>query len=307
MKVSGFCIIRNGSLFDYPYLESLESLIPLVDELVINVGRGEDDTLEKVQQWAKELSQPKVVVFESFWPLDDPEEKKGGKILADQTNLALARTTGDWCLYLQSDEVIHEEDYALIREALQKADQNPLIDGLLFDYLHFYGSYHIVQHTRRVYRREVRAIRRSSQAQSVQDAQSFRRRGGQKLNVIRANARIFHYGWVREPHAMREKVYFADQLYHGNPASEKVQTRTPHTGTDYQYKNLWGLKAFQGTHPQTMQARIQSQSWSWNFDAKNCVPWKALSWKNRRKRLLDFVEDLTGHRFFEYRSYKLKS
>jgi hypothetical protein len=285
----------------------LQSLLPLVDELVINVGRGEDDTLEKIKKFVEPLSHLKVVLFEETWPLDDAQAKKGGKILADQTNLALAQTTGDWCLYLQSDEVIHEEDYPWIRAALQKADQDPDVDGLLFDYLHFYGSYDVVQHTRRVYRREVRAIRRSSQAQSVQDAQSFRKPGGKKLKVLRANARIFHYGWVREPHAMREKVYFADQLYHGEPTPQSAKTRTPHTGNDYQYKNLWGLKAFRGTHPPAMQARIQSKTWSWNLDPKDCVPWRAMSWKNRRKRILDLLEDLTGHRFFEYRSYRLKS
>ena len=105
MKVSGFTLIRNGTKFDYPYLESLRSLLPLVDELVINVGVGDDDTAERgAQRFARDEGQGKVRPFESRWPLDDPEKKKGGLILSEQTNLALDRCTGDWCIYLQADE-----------------------------------------------------------------------------------------------------------------------------------------------------------------------------------------------------------
>ena len=43
MRISGFTLIRNGEKFDFPYFESIRSLLPLVDEMVINVGVGDDD------------------------------------------------------------------------------------------------------------------------------------------------------------------------------------------------------------------------------------------------------------------------
>lgn len=301
MKVSGFTLVRNGVQFDYPFLESLRSLLPLVDELVINVGIGDDDTLERIKRFCAEESDGKARYFESRWPLDDPEKKRGGKILSEQTNLALDQCTGDWCIYLQADEVFHEDDAKALRRALEAAHSRPEVEGLLFDYVHFYGSYDVVQRTRTAYRREVRAIRRASGARSVGDAQSFRRGDGSKLDVIRAGARVFHYGWVRPPEAMREKTFFMDQLYHGDPSKEQAATRTPHTGDNYRYKRIWGLFPFQDTHPRVMHERIRSKGWHWDL-AGSSLTWE---WGDAKKIAFDLFERATGRRLFEYRSYRL--
>jgi hypothetical protein len=148
MKVSGFTLIRNGTEFDYPYVESLRSLLPLVDELVVNVGTGTDGTLQRIQEFARTEGQGKVVCFESLWPLDDPEKKKGGLILSEQTNLALDRCKGEWCIYLQADEVLHEADAKNLRQAMERNCDDTQVEGLLFDYVHFYGSFDVVQDTR---------------------------------------------------------------------------------------------------------------------------------------------------------------
>lgn len=297
MKVSGFFIVRHGTRFDYPYLESLRSVLPLVDELVINVGIGEDSTLSKIQDFARNEGVGKVVIFESHWPLDDPEKRKGGKILSEQTNLALDRCTGDWCIYIQADEVLHEQDYPALRSALADAHSRPEVDGLLFDYRHLYGSFDVIQESRSAYRREVRAIRRSSGARSVGDAQSFRLADGSKPRVIRSGARIFHYGWVRTPEAMREKTAFMDTLYHG-AAKEGAE---PATGRNYKYKRFWGLKRFIETHPAVMHDRILKKNWSWDLENSPLE----LGRKDLTKIPLDLIEAATGVRLFEYRSYRL--
>ncbi|MGZ3697111.1 MAG: glycosyltransferase family 2 protein [Bdellovibrionota bacterium] len=303
MKISGFTLVRNGTSFDYPFLESLRSLLPLVDELWINVGIGDDDTLARVKQFVQLEGDGRVHWFESRWPLDDPEKKRGGKILSEQTNLALARCTGDWCIYLQADEVLHEEDYPAIRDSLERAHADPTAEGLLFDYVHFYGAFDVIQETRSSYRREVRAIRRTSGGQSVGDAQSFRKADGTKLTVVRAGgARIFHYGWVRNPESMREKTFFMDQLYHGDPSAQAAAERIPHTGDNYRYKRFWGLRPFRGTHPAVMRERIARQGWKWDL-ANSPLSW---SWADSKRVVLDTVERLTGVRLFEYRSYRLK-
>lgn len=306
-KISGFTMLRNGSKFDYPYLESLRSLLPLVDELVVNVGVGEDDTLTHIQNFAKEVGlnlggESKVQIFESIWDFQNPEKRKGGKILAEQTNLALGKCSGDWCIYLQADEVIHEADYSLIREAINRATSQPDVEGLLFDYIHFYGSYDVIQKTRSSYRREVRAIRRSSGAVSVGDAQSFRKRSGEKLKVIHSGARIFHYGWVRTPEAMREKTVFMDRLYHSTAKGGASSAEEPFTGNNYHYKRFWGLCSFRSTHPRVMQKRIQDKGWHWDLTNS---PW-VWSWGDLTKVILDLFEVATGIRLFEYRSYRLK-
>ncbi len=301
MGLSGFTLIRNGTRFDYPYLESLRSLLPLVDQLVVNVGTGDDDTLEKVRAFSETEGQGKVVFFESDWQLDLPEKKKGGLILSEQTNRALEKCSHDWCFYLQADEVLHEADYGPIRKAIETNFSNKEVEGLLFDYIHFYGAFDVIQKTRSAYRREVRVVRKSSGARSVGDAQSFKKLDGRKLSVVYAGARIFHYGWVRAPEAMKEKTFFFDQLYHGEPSDERAKTGTPHTGTNYVYKKIWGLKRFMGLHPAVMKSRIQLKGWNWDLKNSPLV----FSSRDLKKVLLDLIEKATGHRFFEYRSYKL--
>jgi len=301
MKVSGFTLIRNGTEFDYPFIESLRSLLPLVDELVINVGIGTDDTLKRIQDFAAKEAPEKIKIFESRWPLDDPEKKKSGLILSEQTNLALDRVTGDWAIYLQADEILHEADAQRLHDAMEKYLDDPEVEGLLFDYVHFYGSFEVVQETRSAYRREVRVIKPKSGARSVGDAQSFRKPDGSKIRVARCGSRIFHYGWVRTPDAMKEKTFFMDQLYHGDPDSKDAKTRTPHTGTNYLYKRMWGLRPFRSSHPAVMEDRICAKGWHWDLK-KSPLAWKMSDFK---KVLLDTFERVTGIRLFEYRSYKL--
>lgn len=208
MTLSGVTIVRNGVQFDYPFLESIHSLLPWVDELIVNLDPGEDATKMRLEELCKTHPQgSKVRILLSKWPLDDPEKKRGGQILADQTNLALQATQNEWVLYLQADEVLHEEDREAFLEQLKRANAQPEVQGLVFDYVHFYGSYGVTQTSRSAYRREVRCVRKSSGARSVGDAQSFLGPTGQKLQVIKANARVFHYGWVRPPEAMREKTF----------------------------------------------------------------------------------------------------
>lgn len=298
MKVSGFTIIRNGIRFGYPFLESLRSLAPLCDEIVIAVGDSDDNTLESVKKFCREF--PHAKYFETVWPLHDPEKKRQGLILSEQTNLALERCTGDWCVYLQADEVLHEADLPALKQALLDHRNDAAVEALVFDYIHFYGSYDVIQVSRSAYRREVRAIKRSANARSIGDAQSFMRFDGEKLRAARAHARVFHYGWVRPVEIMKEKTFHFDQLYHGEPTLEQARDGTPHTGENYRYKRILGLYPFSGTHPAVMSERVRMQNVPWDFRHE------PLTWQTRdiKKWLLDALERLTGTRLFEYRSYR---
>jgi len=307
IRVSGFTIVRNGVKFDYPFLESIRSLLPLVDEFWVGVGlpasgEKDDGTLAAIQSLATDpAAAGKLFWFESDWQLGDPNRLRSGHVLSEQTNLALDRCSGDWCIYLQADEVLHEMDFPMIRASLQEAHRRGLtdsIDALVFDYLHFYGSYDVVQQSRSAYRREVRAIRRSSGARSVGDAQSFRLADGGKPRAIRANgARVFHYGWVRTPEAMREKTFAMDELYHGKSHGAEGTA----TGDNYRYKRFWGLRRFSGSHPAVMHHRIATKNWNWDLE-RSPYAW---NFADAKKILSDGFERMTGIRPFEYRSYRL--
>ncbi len=286
MTVSGFTFIRNGVKFDYPFLESIRSFLPVIDELVVAVGDCEDSTREQLLS----LSSPKVKIVDTVW---DPHLRSGGSILAQQTNVALDHITGDWAFYLQGDEVVHEEDLPTIRQVCQQAFHLNHIEGLLFDYVHFYGGYRWIGNSRRWYRREVRVIRNGIGVRSWGDAQGFRRQG-QKLHVQPVNARIYHYGWVKPPKAQQDKQRSFHRLWHSDEKAERMVKE----GTDYAYEDGGRLKLFTGTHPAVMQDRVNGQSWEFDYRPNELkVPAK--------DRVLDALEDLTGIRVGEYKNYLL--
>ena len=290
-KISGFSLVRNGLQFDYPFLESWRSILPVVDELVLNIGISDDDSLAVARKFAAEEGNGKVRIFESEWPLHIPEKRKSGLILSEQTNLALEQCTHDWCFYIQADEVIHEDDHPLIRQAVKQAASSGA-EAVVFEYAHFYGSFDVIQKTRSAYRREMRIIRKSSDARSVGDAQSFLKPGGGKLDAILTAARIFHYGWVRTPEAMRVKTEFMDTLYHGTDVAKN---------NSHVYKRFWGLQQYQGTHPAVMRERIRTKGWKWDLAGSPFI----FTRSDIKKVILDTIESLTGHRLFEFRNYRL--
>lgn len=289
MRVSGFTFVRDAVRLGYPVVESIRSLLPLVDELVVNVGVSADGTLDVVRA----LSDPRLVIFETRW--DDAQVQRG-RVLAQQTDLALARCTGEVCLYLQADEALHEEDHPTLREALERLAGDPSLEGLLFDYVHFYGSFHTVGVSRRWYRKEVRAVRNGIGVRSWRDAQGFRVGPGEtprKLRVAPSGARVFHYGWVRPPEAQLLKVAELERLYHGDAG------RADRLRAGFRYDPGEKVRRFHGTHPGPMRDRIAREDWV--FEPRPRLVRRG----HVREDLLDLFEAATGVRIGEYRNYEL--
>ena len=104
MKISGFTFVKNAMKYDYPVVESIRSLLPLVDEMVIDLGDSEDDT----EGLIKAIGSDKMKMFHSVW---DKNLREGGKVLAVETDKAMDAVSpdADWLFYIQADEVIHEK------------------------------------------------------------------------------------------------------------------------------------------------------------------------------------------------------
>lgn len=289
MRVSGFTFVRDAVRLGYPILPAVQSILPLVDELVVNVGASPDGTLELVRS----LGDPRLVIMESRW---DEGQLERGRVLAQQTDLALARCTGDVCLYVQADEALHEDDHPAVRAALARLHDDRRLEGLLFDYVHLYGSFHTVGVSRRWYRREVRAVRNGAGVRSWRDAQGFRvgaGEGARKLRVAPSGGRMFHYGWVRPPEAQRLKLAEFERLYHGDGARERRLAQ------GFSYDVGEKVRAFRGTHPAPMRDWISREDWAF-------APRPARVRRGHlREDLLDLFEAATGVRVGEYRNYEL--
>jgi len=292
MKLSGFTFVRNAIAYDYPIVESILSLLPLVDEYIVVVGDCADGTMEAIRGIADE----RIRIVRTVW---DESLRANGEILAQQTNIALAECTGDWCLYLQADEVLHEQDLESYRQALHKAHQRRDVEALLQQWRHFYATYDWLGAGRQWYRREIRAVRNVPGVVSWGDAQGFRKREGahvRKLRAMPTDVTVYHYGWVKPPEVQQRKQQTFNRYWHDD------QWITEHVGNalEFDYSHCHHLKRFVGSHPKVMAGRVSASSkWASYFDPSR------LRRASVRDRMLDGIESLTGIRMFEYRNYQL--
>ena len=193
MKVSGFTIVRNAIKYDYPIVEAITSILPLCDEFIVSVGNSDDDTLALIQS----IDSPKIKIVQSMW---DDTLREGGRVLAVETDKAYQHIApdADWAFYIQADEVVHEQYHANIRAAMQQYKDDKQVDGLLFNYLHFYGSYSYVADAYNWYRKEIRIVRKRNDIYSHGDAQGFRKGKGEKLDVLAALNYCFEHLKIKD-------------------------------------------------------------------------------------------------------------
>lgn len=168
MKISGFTYVRNGINYQYPFLASIQSLLPIVDEMIVVVGDSTDGTRDAILA----LNDEKIKIVDSIW---DEDSRKNGKIFAHQSNLGIEQITGDWAIHIQADEVLHENDIEQILNFINLADKMPEVDGLLFPFLHFWGDYKHIRNTRKTHGYEIRAFKNTGHVFSFHDSQGFRK------------------------------------------------------------------------------------------------------------------------------------
>lgn len=306
MKISGFTIIRNALQFDFPIVECVKSTLDLVDEFIILSGDSTDQTDELL----KTIDSPKVRIVKNAWDLN--KYPKRCMIYAYQTDLALRECTGDWCLYIQSDEVLHHDAVPVIRRAMEQELDNEQVEGFVLQYTHIYGNYkHYIDALHFAYPREIRVVRgHRDDIHSWRDAQSFRvipgfdyvdyfqREGTRKLRCKVLPAQMFHYGWSRDPRCMVGKIIEHITLIDAAEGA-KLAPQDYH-----QYGNLSYMPLFKGTHPKAMQERVDKCPW--NALVRYDGPKPDIQKKFKIKyRMLSFVENkiLGGRAIGEFRNY----
>lgn len=283
-RISGFTMVRNAVRLDYPLVESIRSVLPVVDEFVVNVGRSEDGTLELVRA----IEDPRVRIIESEW---DAKEKNFAH--STQTLAAMRACTSPWGIYIQADEVLHERGAEELRRTIEAVDADARVEGLLVNYLHFYGTLDLLATHRRWYRREVRAVRLDPalDIRPYQGAQGFR--VGPEHRRIRARltgAMMYHYGWARPAHAIQTKRDVANAFFPDKHAADRDQLLP------------WMpfLRAFHGEHPAVAREWVAARR-----GRERGVGPRHFHRKQLRLYLSGLVERLTGVRPFEFRNYRI--
>ncbi|GAB3554462.1 glycosyltransferase family 2 protein [Spirosoma fluminis] len=297
MTISGFSYVRNGIQYQYPFLESIQSILPICDEFVIAVGDSHDGTREAIEA----LNSPKIKIIDTVW---DDELRQGGKIFAQQSNLALAACQGDWLFHIQADEIIHENDLPTIKAAIEEADGDPQVEGILFDFFNFYGSYKYLNGSRYQHTKEIRIFRNGLDAFSYRDSQGFRRyknatqrasgHKGEKLHVRYIGVPVYHYSYVRHPEAMLQKTQIFAHYYMDDQQYAKVFEGSK----AFDYYHIERIIPFTGTHPAVMSELVKHGNY--DFD-----PNKINKDMPLKKRVAYWLDNLLGRRVGEYKNYKL--
>jgi hypothetical protein len=290
MKISGFTIIRNAVMNDYPILEAIRSILPVVDEMLVLVGDSSDGTLGLIQS----INDPKIKIHHSVW---DTSLRAGGAVLAVETNKAfqLIDPSSDWAFYIQGDEAVHEQYHETIRNACLAFKDDSKVEGLLFKYLHFYGTFDYVGDSRKWYHREVRIIKNNKKIKAYKDAQGFRVGDEErKIAVKQIDAYIYHYGWVKSLEQMIQKQKYVSQFWVGEEQMQKVME----SENFFNFSDFDSLAKFTGTHPSVMHERIENK----NLHVDLNIQQKKFSFKDK---LLYYFEKTTGIRPFDFKNYRV--
>jgi len=284
-QVSGFTLVRNATRLDFPLEASIRSLLPGVDELVVNVGESEDDTLARIEA----IGDPRIRIVHSVW-----DTSRGHQMLADETARAMAACRFPWGIYIQADEVFEDGGAERLRAGINEVDGNDRVEGLAVRYVHFYGGFDTVAVNRRWYRREVRAVRLDPafEVHSFRDAQGFRVGSGhRRIRAVLTDVRMHHYGWARPTWALAAKRAADNEIYHWRGKMDQARPLLP-----------WfpGIRPFDGQHPGPAREWIDARRVN-----ENLIEAPSFEREHIRLRLSNAVERLTGWRPFEYRNYTL--
>ena len=274
MKVSGFTFIRNGNLLNYPFVQSIQSALPVCDEFVVAVGESDDDTLLALQA----INNPKLRIIQTTW---NEKMADRGFVYGQQKMIAQYNCTGDWAFYLEGDELLHEAELDTLRAAMQLHLDNPKVEALVFDYYHFYGSpewlatawYHQAP---RIIRNSIRSIAPDGLFFVVLD----KNKKGRYPRAALTGTHIYHYGAVRSVESMNEKNRRVAKYWGGEPA---VFT--------YDQMNPDALAKFTGTHPAVIQPWLSSQAAEHHYTPN---PNYILTARDKRHRLRMWLEKTLG-------------
>lgn len=309
MKISGFSFVRNAEKLYYPVLASINSILPIVDEMVIALGESDAD--DHTEDLIKAIGSEKIRIIHTKWDL---QAYPNGSEYAHQTDIAKQHCEGDWLFYIQSDEVVHEKYLPAIKNRCAQLLHDERVEGLLFGYKHFWGDYnhHIISHA--WYPKEIRIIRNDPQIHSWRDAQSFRRipdfsgnyfqkENTFKLKVAAVDAEIYHYGWVRPPRLMQKKRISFETHFNGIEKGKEMEENLPKR---FYYGDLDRLKTFEESHPEVMKDFIRNFDWRKELDDPESK--KVKHKHNKFKyRMLTAIEQnlLGGNQIAGFKNYEL--
>lgn len=252
-KIYGFSFLKDGVRYDYPFKEAFKSLSSIASKVYVALGQNDDGTLEQLQKL------PEIELIHTVWDLT--LLGKGGVIFSEQANIALNKIRevhgneeSAWAVYLQSDEILHEDAIEQLKMDIKKADELGC-DAVRLRYFHFWKSHYEVAINKRWYPTEIRVVKLNSKVVNHGDAQGF---SGFK-KVFDSDVYIHHYGHVRDEEKRQEKQKFLIKSIRQSEKFQKYFKREQKAFADT--KTLKVLLK----HPLVMKERIERMGECFNL------------------------------------------
>ena len=274
MKISAFTFIKNGEILGYPFIQSITSVLSIVDEFVVNVGESEDNTLKLVQS----INNPKIRIIKSKW---NNQMTDKGYVYGQQKMIAHFNCCYDWAFYVEADEIYHEDDLINIKSAMQENLMDTNVEALAFNFLHFYGNANSYLDSPGWYRSEARIIKNSIRTYSPDGLFWVVLDGNKKGRYPKAkiiDAFCYHYGWVRTENEMNLKSHKVQKYWNKDPVN-----------IDYSQMDQTIVKRFMGTHPKVVKSWLQKEKGLYKVDANY-----QLTKKQKKHQLMIKIEKLLG-------------
>jgi hypothetical protein len=274
MKVSAFTFIKNGQILGYPFLQSVKSILPIVDEFVINIGQSEDNTLKMIHS----IKDKKIRIIESKWN-ENMQDK--GYIYGQQKMIAQYNCTGDWAFYIEGDEVYHEKDLEQIKNCMKTHLNDTNVEALVFNFNHFYGNANTILDSPGWYRSEARIIKNSVRSYAP-DGLFWLVLGSNKKGrypkAKHTGISCYHYGWVRSEEQMNLKIRKVQKYWGKLPVD-----------VDYTQMDQLIIKKFNGTHPEVIKEWLPEDFGLYQADS-SYEP----TLKQKKHRIMIKMENLFG-------------
>lgn len=274
MKISAFTFIKNGEILGYPFIQSIKSVLPIVDEFVVNVGESEDNTLAQIQS----INNSKIRIIKSKW---NDHMKDKGYVYGQQKMIAHFNCCYDWAFYVEADEIYHEDDLIKIKSAMQENIMDTNVEALAFHFFHFYGNANSYLDSPGWYRSEARIIKNSIRTYSPDGlfwVVLDNNKNGRYPKAKIIDAYCYHYGWVRTEEEMNLKSSKVQKYW------DKVPTKI-----DYSQMDQSIIKKFEGTHPKVVKSWLPKDSGLYRADENY-----QLTIKQKKHQFMIKIEKLLG-------------
>jgi len=272
MKISAFTFIKNGQILGYPFVQSIKSILPIVDEFVVNVGNSEDDTILEI----KSINDKKIRIIQSNW---NESMKSSGYVYGQQKMIAQFNCSGDWAFYIEGDEIYHQDDLEKIKSSMKMHLNDDNVEALIFDFYHFYGNGNTILNSPGWYRSEARIIKNSVRSYAPDGLFWIVLDGNKKGRYPRSKHTgvfCYHYGWVRSEDQMQLKSDKVNKYWGIQPAK-----------IDYSKMDSAILEIFNGTHPQVIKDWLPKEYGLYKLD-KSYIP----TIKQRKHRVMKKIEKI---------------